>query len=63
MWHKWNGVNNPEHRVSGSVCNQDPRECQKPASAGPFKWPDDITKWPVQKCFRMYFWFEKSFNM
>ncbi|KAJ8363567.1 hypothetical protein SKAU_G00123980 [Synaphobranchus kaupii] len=34
-------------RSSGSVCHQDPRTCEEPASADPHFWPDDITKWPV----------------
>ncbi|XP_076305672.1 inactive rhomboid protein 1-like isoform X1 [Tachypleus tridentatus] len=34
-------------RLSGSVCGQDPRYCEEPASAHPFEWPDDITKWPI----------------
>uniref|UniRef100_H3DJG3 Inactive rhomboid protein n=1 Tax=Tetraodon nigroviridis TaxID=99883 RepID=H3DJG3_TETNG len=34
-------------RSSGSVCHQDPRVCEEPASAEPHTWPDDITKWPV----------------
>ncbi|UYV82539.1 rom-4 [Cordylochernes scorpioides] len=34
-------------RLSGSVCGQDPRHCQEPASVGAFEWPDDITRWPV----------------
>lgn len=35
------------HRLSGSVCGQDPRYCEEPASVFPYEWPDDITKWPV----------------
>ncbi|XP_010887711.1 inactive rhomboid protein 2 isoform X2 [Esox lucius] len=34
-------------RSSGSVCHQDPRTCEEPASAEPHIWPDDITQWPV----------------
>uniref|UniRef100_A0A665XAF5 Inactive rhomboid protein n=1 Tax=Echeneis naucrates TaxID=173247 RepID=A0A665XAF5_ECHNA len=34
-------------RSSGSVCHQDPRVCEEPASAEPHTWPDDITQWPV----------------
>lgn len=37
----------PQRRLSGSVCGQDPRYCEEPASAYPYEWPDDITKWPV----------------
>ncbi|XP_022250066.1 inactive rhomboid protein 1-like [Limulus polyphemus] len=36
-------------RFSGSVCGQDPRYCEEPASAHPFEWPDDISKWPICK--------------
>lgn len=36
-----------QRRLSGSVCGQDPRYCEEPASVFPFEWPDDITKWPV----------------
>ncbi|XP_022256774.1 inactive rhomboid protein 1-like [Limulus polyphemus] len=60
-WKKWNRTNpgppthmqHPERalstfrRLSGSVCGQDPRYCEEPASAHPFEWPDDITKWPI----------------
>ena len=35
------------NRVSGSVCGQDPRFCNLPASRPPYEWPDDITQWPV----------------
>ncbi|XP_045925541.1 inactive rhomboid protein 1 isoform X4 [Micropterus dolomieu] len=52
VWVKW-----PQHpsapdlngklRQHGSVCHQDPRICQEPASVSPHEWPDDITKWPV----------------
>uniref|UniRef100_A0A3P8VK44 Inactive rhomboid protein n=1 Tax=Cynoglossus semilaevis TaxID=244447 RepID=A0A3P8VK44_CYNSE len=34
-------------RSSGSVCHQDPRVCEEPASTPPHTWPDDITQWPV----------------
>ncbi|MEQ2184065.1 hypothetical protein GOODEAATRI_004150 [Goodea atripinnis] len=34
-------------RSSGSVCHQDPRVCQEPASTTPHIWPDDITQWPM----------------
>ncbi|XP_041077927.1 inactive rhomboid protein 2-like [Polyodon spathula] len=34
-------------RSSGSVCHQDPRTCEEPASAAPHIWPDDITRWPI----------------
>ncbi|XP_034043281.1 inactive rhomboid protein 2-like [Thalassophryne amazonica] len=34
-------------RSSGSVCHQDPRVCEEPASAGAHIWPDDITQWPM----------------
>uniref|UniRef100_A0ABM5EZG3 Inactive rhomboid protein n=1 Tax=Pogona vitticeps TaxID=103695 RepID=A0ABM5EZG3_9SAUR len=52
VWVKW-----PEHpsapllagdkRRFGSVCHQDPRVCEQPASMDPHEWPDDITKWPI----------------
>ncbi|XP_044289304.1 inactive rhomboid protein 1 isoform X2 [Varanus komodoensis] len=52
VWVKW-----PEHpsapllaadkRQFGSVCHQDPRVCEQPASMDPHEWPDDITKWPI----------------
>ncbi|XP_022657468.1 inactive rhomboid protein 1-like isoform X2 [Varroa jacobsoni] len=32
----------------GSVCGQDPRYCNEPASIEPYRWPEDFTKWP--KC-------------
>ncbi|XP_074866493.1 inactive rhomboid protein 1 isoform X2 [Carettochelys insculpta] len=51
-WVKW-----PHHpstptlagakRQFGSVCHQDPRVCEQPASMDPHEWPDDITKWPI----------------
>ncbi|XP_061455601.1 inactive rhomboid protein 1 isoform X3 [Rhineura floridana] len=34
-------------RQFGSVCHQDPRVCEQPASMDPHEWPDDITKWPI----------------
>uniref|UniRef100_A0A669DI62 Inactive rhomboid protein n=1 Tax=Oreochromis niloticus TaxID=8128 RepID=A0A669DI62_ORENI len=34
-------------RSSGSVCHQDPRICEEPASAEPHLWKDDITTWPI----------------
>ncbi|XP_053132302.1 inactive rhomboid protein 1 isoform X2 [Hemicordylus capensis] len=36
-----------EKRQFGSVCHQDPRVCEQPASTDPHEWPDDITKWPI----------------
>uniref|UniRef100_A0A8C3JLX6 Inactive rhomboid protein n=1 Tax=Calidris pygmaea TaxID=425635 RepID=A0A8C3JLX6_9CHAR len=52
VWVKW-----PHHpstpmlagnkRQFGSVCHQDPRVCEQPASMEPHEWPDDITKWPI----------------
>ncbi|KAM9716970.1 inactive rhomboid protein 1 isoform 4-T7 [Menidia menidia] len=52
VWVKW-----PHHpsapylnetlRQHGSVCHQDPRICQEPASVPPHEWADDITQWPV----------------
>jgi hypothetical protein len=42
-WHKWNGTQDIQ-RTSGSVCGLDPRFCEDIDS---YKWPDDITKWPV----------------
>ncbi|KAJ7306075.1 hypothetical protein JRQ81_010441 [Phrynocephalus forsythii] len=52
VWVKW-----PSHpsapllaggkRQFGSVCHQDPRVCEQPASMDPHQWPDDITKWPI----------------
>ncbi|XP_044201789.1 inactive rhomboid protein 2-like [Thunnus albacares] len=44
---KWNNEQVDVIRSSGSVCHQDPRVCEEPASAKPHTWPDDITKWPV----------------
>ncbi|TKS68817.1 Inactive rhomboid protein 2 [Collichthys lucidus] len=44
---KWNNDNVDIHRSSGSVCHQDPRTCEEPASLDPHTWPDDITQWPV----------------
>ncbi|KAM4716342.1 inactive rhomboid protein 1 isoform 2-T4 [Anableps anableps] len=52
VWVKW-----PQHpsapylngkqRQHGSVCHQDPRICQEPASVSPHEWSDDITQWPI----------------
>ncbi|XP_039629886.1 inactive rhomboid protein 1 isoform X2 [Polypterus senegalus] len=52
VWVRW-----PDHpstpplssnpRQSGSVCHQDPRFCDEPASVSPHEWPDDITQWPI----------------
>ncbi|XP_042293825.1 inactive rhomboid protein 1 isoform X3 [Sceloporus undulatus] len=52
VWVKW-----PRHpsapllagdkRQFGSVCHQDPRVCEQPASMDPHEWPDDITRWPI----------------
>ncbi|KAG7486674.1 hypothetical protein JOB18_035701 [Solea senegalensis] len=46
---KWNNelVDFNISRSSGSVCHQDPRVCEVPASQPPHTWPDDITQWPV----------------
>ncbi len=33
----------------GTVCGLDPRHCASPASAPPFQWGEDITKWPLCK--------------
>lgn len=44
---KWDNEPVDIRRSSGSVCHQDPRVCEEPASAEPHTWPDDITKWPV----------------
>uniref|UniRef100_A0A3Q3WS63 Inactive rhomboid protein n=1 Tax=Mola mola TaxID=94237 RepID=A0A3Q3WS63_MOLML len=44
---KWNNEPVDSNRFSGSVCHQDPRVCEEPASAEPHSWPDDITQWPV----------------
>ncbi|KAA8595015.1 inactive rhomboid protein 2 isoform X1 [Etheostoma spectabile] len=44
---KWNNEQMNISRSSGSVCHQDPRVCEEPASAKPHTWPDDITQWPV----------------
>lgn len=44
---KWNNESADITRSSGSVCHQDPRVCEEPASAGPHLWPDDITQWPI----------------
>ncbi|XP_054913820.1 inactive rhomboid protein 1 isoform X2 [Poeciliopsis prolifica] len=52
VWVKW-----PQHASTpflkgkpwqhGSVCHQDPRICQEPASVSPHEWSDDITQWPI----------------
>lgn len=44
---KWNNEQMNISRSSGSVCHQDPRVCEEPASLVPHRWPDDITQWPV----------------
>uniref|UniRef100_A0A8C5H2P3 Inactive rhomboid protein n=1 Tax=Gouania willdenowi TaxID=441366 RepID=A0A8C5H2P3_GOUWI len=44
---KWNNEPVDVSRSSGSVCHQDPRVCEEPASAEPHTWPDDITQWPI----------------
>uniref|UniRef100_A0A915HWJ6 Peptidase S54 rhomboid domain-containing protein n=1 Tax=Romanomermis culicivorax TaxID=13658 RepID=A0A915HWJ6_ROMCU len=48
-WYKWDPAagSTYENRTSGTVCSQDPRECRRPSSIEPFKWPDDITMWPI----------------
>ncbi|XP_076027161.1 inactive rhomboid protein 2-like isoform X2 [Genypterus blacodes] len=47
---KWTNEVVDINRTSGSVCHQDPRVCEEPASAEPHTWPDDITQWPVCTC-------------
>ncbi|XP_036796519.1 inactive rhomboid protein 2 isoform X3 [Oncorhynchus mykiss] len=44
---KWRDEDVDILRSSGSVCHQDPRTCEEPASAEPHTWPDDITHWPI----------------
>nr|XP_029481696.1 inactive rhomboid protein 2-like [Oncorhynchus nerka] len=44
---KWRDEDVDILRSSGSVCHQDPRTCEEPASAEPHIWPDDITHWPI----------------
>ncbi|KAK1886386.1 Inactive rhomboid protein 2 [Dissostichus eleginoides] len=44
---KWKDEPVDISRSSGSVCHQDPRVCEEPASAEPHVWLNDITKWPV----------------
>ncbi|XP_054459647.1 inactive rhomboid protein 2-like [Anoplopoma fimbria] len=44
---KWKNESVDIIRSSGSVCHQDPRVCEEPASAEPHIWNDDITQWPV----------------
>ncbi|MGH0135636.1 UNVERIFIED_CONTAM: hypothetical protein FKN15_057941 [Acipenser sinensis] len=53
VWVKWSqhpsspALANKSTRQFGSVCHQDPRFCEEPASVSPHEWPDDITKWPI----------------
>ncbi|MBN3276838.1 RHDF1 protein, partial [Polyodon spathula] len=53
VWVKWPQhpsspvLANKSSRQFGSVCHQDPRFCEEPASVSPHEWPDDITEWPV----------------
>uniref|UniRef100_A0A1A7Y935 Inactive rhomboid protein n=1 Tax=Iconisemion striatum TaxID=60296 RepID=A0A1A7Y935_9TELE len=44
---KWDNEYVDMKRSSGSVCHQDPRVCEEPASAEPHVWPDNITQWPI----------------
>ncbi|XP_060918697.1 inactive rhomboid protein 2-like [Labrus mixtus] len=44
---KWSDEDTDILRSSGSVCHQDPRVCEEPASTKIHTWPDDITQWPV----------------
>ncbi|TWW72062.1 Inactive rhomboid protein 2 [Takifugu flavidus] len=44
---KWHNESADIIRFSGSVCHQDPRICEVPASTKLHTWPDDVTKWPV----------------
>uniref|UniRef100_A0A4W5R991 Inactive rhomboid protein n=1 Tax=Hucho hucho TaxID=62062 RepID=A0A4W5R991_9TELE len=44
---KWKDEDADILRSSSSVCHQDPRTCEEPASAEPHIWPDDITHWPI----------------
>ncbi|XP_053711743.1 inactive rhomboid protein 2-like [Synchiropus splendidus] len=44
---KWDNEHVGIIRSSGSVCHQDPRLCEEPASTELHTWPDDITQWPV----------------
>ncbi|XP_017293254.1 inactive rhomboid protein 2 [Kryptolebias marmoratus] len=44
---KWDNELVDITRSSGSVCHQDPKVCEEPASTAPHTWPDDITQWPV----------------
>lgn len=61
-FHKWNNSTNPgpemrvpnefgavtyTRRTSGTVCSQDPRLCDVPASTHPNEWPDDVSQWPI----------------
>ncbi|XP_062820466.1 inactive rhomboid protein 1 isoform X4 [Anolis carolinensis] len=53
VWVKWPGHPSAppllagDKRQFGSVCHQDPRVCEQPASMDPHEWPDDITRWPI----------------
>ncbi|MBN3283360.1 RHDF1 protein, partial [Polyodon spathula] len=53
VWVKWPQhpsspvLANKSSRQFGSVCHQDPRFCEEPASVSPHEWPDDITEWPI----------------
>ncbi|XP_014669279.1 PREDICTED: inactive rhomboid protein 2-like isoform X2 [Priapulus caudatus] len=49
IWYTWENGAGPGGRSSGSVCGQDPRHCESPASAGAHAWKDDITAWPICK--------------
>ncbi|XP_061583065.1 inactive rhomboid protein 2-like isoform X2 [Cololabis saira] len=44
---KWDKEPVVIERSSGSVCHQDPRVCEEPASTALHRWPDDITRWPI----------------
>uniref|UniRef100_A0AAY4A4S8 Inactive rhomboid protein n=1 Tax=Denticeps clupeoides TaxID=299321 RepID=A0AAY4A4S8_9TELE len=44
---KWSKEHMDNNRSSGSVCHQDPRICDEPASTKPHIWPDNITRWPI----------------
>ncbi|KAJ8399689.1 hypothetical protein AAFF_G00407940 [Aldrovandia affinis] len=45
---KWTDENvDIKRSSSGSVCHQDPRTCEEPASAEPHFWPNDISNWPI----------------
>ncbi|XP_067329138.1 inactive rhomboid protein 1 isoform X2 [Anolis sagrei] len=53
VWVKWPGHPSAppllagDKRQFGSVCHQDPRVCEQPASMDPHEWSDDITRWPI----------------